>query len=656
MTDQRQLLSGHRYGGIADLERNLDTRDFSPAASSHNRPDGSAYPFGNAAFQFWDSKALGMKDGYDARVRSPNFASSLPSRGQTYVIHGFAAFIVPFFSDEYLPEQNGPAREVIDFRLHSSTERNWHRRRSGTGAPPPQLFQCVRSSLDGVNVRQLCDPNTALTREQALADSVGDAAVDGVWVWVGDVAHGTTAANATASSTVGGPGWVRAYPAGLTTGLVRREGYRFFEALKERHWLSTNTRLLLITMQLRSPNAGIRCQTNIFFEFPAVGGVLPSFDIITMPENDSDVTYFATIVLVWVLFFCFIEAMELAALGIRRYWADPWNLLDLMNYALYFYTFALIQIAIGTDSQSPSAIATAVGFETHAPMFVAWSNARSGIALNICLLIMKILKFTNILIPRMSMLSEVIYIASDELFYFTITLAITIFAFGLLMYTYCGSKILRYSSLDHSLISLVRALFGDFDVDEIDDNSVDTVNSYIFLGYLFVAVFILLSMFLAILGEAQSQVLGKGKNPRSPLIEWYASCVSWFKGEALHRLRRGRNQVSPLSVISANAATRMQAVARGHLARQEIAKQNQAARKIQAHLRGKMSRESLKKKWEQTGSWSPHSAALVANSKASKEAAAADAHAMLEQLYRLIMDLDRARTNVLPLPMPALDS
>lgn len=57
-----------------------------------------------------------------------------------------------------------------------------------------------------------------------------------------------------------------------------------------------------------------------------------------------------------------------------------------------------------------------------------------------------------------------------------------------------------------SFISLFRALFGEFDVDEIVRNTSGWLNVLFFLTYLFVAVFIMLSMFLAILAEAQSAV------------------------------------------------------------------------------------------------------------------------------------------------------
>ena len=61
-----------------------------------------------------------------------------------------------------------------------------------------------------------------------------------------------------------------------------------------------------------------------------------------------------------------------------------------------------------------------------------------------------------------------------------------------------------FSGQVSSTIALVRALFGDFSFEEISDNSRGYLNQILFLTYLFTAVFILLSMFLSILGESQA--------------------------------------------------------------------------------------------------------------------------------------------------------
>eukprot|EP00967_Tisochrysis_lutea_P107291 scaffold165353_cov29-Tisochrysis_lutea.AAC.1 len=69
-----------------------------------------------------------------------------------------------------------------------------------------------------------------------------------------------------------------------------------------------------------------------------------------------------------------------------------------------------------------------------------------------------------------------------------------------------GSRMPGFNGELTSFLTLIRALFGDFDIAEIIQVSSGLTNACLFLIYLFVAVFVLLSMFLAILGEAQGSV------------------------------------------------------------------------------------------------------------------------------------------------------
>ena len=79
-------------------------------------------------------------------------------------------------------------------------------------------------------------------------------------------------------------------------------------------------------------------------------------------------------------------------------------------------------------------------------------------------------------------------------------------AFSNMFYVQLGPVMEGFNDQLASFISLARALFGDFDIDEILNNSRGYTNAVLFLTYLFVAVFIMLSMFLAILGENQAKV------------------------------------------------------------------------------------------------------------------------------------------------------
>lgn len=160
-------------------------------------------------------------------------------------------------------------------------------------------------------------------------------------------------------------------------------------------------------------------------------------------------------------------------------------------------------------------VAEGVGFRNHHSICKMYSWARQSMAINACLQILKIMKFTNQLVPKMGLLSAVLLHAAPDLLYFTITFGISLVSFAVSFYCMLGANMDDFVSIERSLLTLLRALFGDFDVNEIDDNSPNMVNSTIFLVYLFIAVFILLSMFLAILGEAQGVVLEQNRQQSS---------------------------------------------------------------------------------------------------------------------------------------------
>ena len=57
------------------------------------------------------------------------------------------------------------------------------------------------------------------------------------------------------------------------------------------------------------------------------------------------------------------------------------------------------------------------------------------------------------------------------------------------------------------------------------------LNAILFLGYLFVAIFIMLSLFLAILAEAQSKVREKEEEQKEdPTFNEYGACFSLYQG------------------------------------------------------------------------------------------------------------------------------
>jgi hypothetical protein len=158
----------------------------------------------------------------------------------------------------------------------------------------------------------------------------------------------------------------------------------------------------------------------------------------------------------------------------------------------------------GLLAKRPRVAPRQFGFmDTWEVMFTA-REAKFYMSICVCLQLLKIIKFTNVIVPKMSLMTSVLAKGCYDLLFFGIIFGLSMFAFCQLFYIQLGSFMDDYHSQTSSIIALALALFGDFPFEEILDNSRGYVNGILFLVYLFVAVFILLSMFLAILGEAQA--------------------------------------------------------------------------------------------------------------------------------------------------------
>ena len=133
-------------------------------------------------------------------------------------------------------------------------------------------------------------------------------------------------------------------------------------------------------------------------------------------------------------------------------------------------------------------------------------RAKIYLSLCVCIQLLKIIKFTNVIVPKMSLMTRVLSKGASNLMLFGGVFMISMFAFSMLFNVQLGAAMDDFYSVDYSMISLTRGLFGDFNFVEIIENSRGYLNATFFLIYLFVAVFILLLMFLAILGESQAAV------------------------------------------------------------------------------------------------------------------------------------------------------
>jgi len=400
-------------------------------------------------FVYFDEEELGSNpDG----VQSAAIPSMMP-----FDATGFLAVAIPFFSDTYLAHEEGPAAEVTDYRLSYVNTTNGRVAR----------YYCVRVSTNGLHVKQLCDPG-----------SNGD---------------GT----------------------GSMTGVVRATVERMWNDLKRGHFIDMRTRVVTITLQLKSNHIGVRYRQTLMFELTSLGAVLTSYDVESRPLNkalEADLGFYADIALALVIFFCLMEGYEVYNAGVTSYFSDVWNVMDWLNFIVYFCVYGYVQACYAAIAETPeytpctSYLCREVGYFDDWKVMITFKQTKLCLSLCVCIQLFKILKIAALLVPKMGLATAILKQCVMDLFFFGITFIISMLAFSMMLFVQLGPMMESYIDQIPAFIALFRALFGDFDIDEILNNSSGYLNCLLFLGYLFVAIFIMLSMFLAILAEAQVAV------------------------------------------------------------------------------------------------------------------------------------------------------
>ena len=137
---------------------------------------------------------------------------------------------------------------------------------------------------------------------------------------------------------------------------------------------------------------------------------------------------------------------------------------------------------------------------------LATTNCKQLLAILTTIQWLKVIKYINGVVPKFALATSVLSHGLADLLMFFVFFCWSIISFSQLFFMQLGPYMEGYATLLRSMITLARALFGDFDMESVINISNGWLNAMFFIAYLFVAVFILLSIFLTILGEYQAQV------------------------------------------------------------------------------------------------------------------------------------------------------
>lgn len=254
-------------------------------------------------------------------------------------------------------------------------------------------------------------------------------------------------------------------------------------------------------------------------------------------DDTNDFTRLSMLILVFVMVIYYaIEELDLCrATGMERYKSISWAYLDFVNIALFILAgllkgYNLVAYAI--------AIPTGVADEDMLTRIADLGRSKylhdKIQGLNGFLLWFKLFKYVTITRPLMRM-SRVLATCVPDILSYAFLFWVVLIAFAVLGYLFCGNELESFSSIESSILTIMRSMYGDFDFDGLVE--VSGVTGFIYLGlWLVTSNTVLVNMFIAILSETYHRVTEEER--ANPTDTTYSKII-----EQLDRRKRETEQL-----------------------------------------------------------------------------------------------------------------
>ncbi|XP_055967274.1 polycystin-2 [Sorex fumeus] len=329
---------------------------------------------------------------------------------------------------------------------------------------------------------------------------------------------------------------------------VRAEAAAQVATLRRLGWLDRGTRAVFVDFSVYNANINLFCVVRLLAEFPATGGVVPSwqFQPVKLLRYVTTFDFFlAACEIVFCFFILYYLVEETLEIRIHRlhYFRSFWNCLDVVILVLSVFAIGIsVYRASGTEGL-PSRLEEA-GALPCLEHLAYWQAQLSSLAAVIVFFVwIKLFKFISFN-RTMSQLSTTMSRCAKELCGFAIMFLVIFLAYAQLAYLVFGTQVGDFSTFQECIFTQFRIILGDINFAEIEEAN-RVLGPLYFTTFVFFMFFILLNMFLAIINDTYSEVKSdlaqqKAEMELSDLIR---------KGchKALVKLKLRRNPVDDVS-------------------------------------------------------------------------------------------------------------
>ncbi|XP_067122241.1 polycystin-2-like [Centruroides vittatus] len=296
----------------------------------------------------------------------------------------------------------------------------------------------------------------------------------------------------------------------MDIGITKKTAKEKMDLLRQHLWVSRATRAIFLDFTVYNANLNLFCVVKLVFEFPATGGMIPSwsFRTVKLLRYVSTSDYF---ILGCEVLFCFFiiyyiveELLEIKKNKLS-YFKEVWNILDvvvilmsIICIAFSVYRTVMVENLLSGLLVDPELYPD---FESLGFWQTQFNNA---VALAVFFAWIKFFKYISFN-KTMTQLSSTLSRCSKDVGGFAIMFFIVFFAFAQLGYLLFGSQVQAFSSFGTAVFSLLRLILGDFDFEELEAAN-RVLGPIYFLSYVFFVFFVLMNMFLAIINDTYAEV------------------------------------------------------------------------------------------------------------------------------------------------------
>ncbi|CAH8632375.1 unnamed protein product [Schistosoma intercalatum] len=283
--------------------------------------------------------------------------------------------------------------------------------------------------------------------------------------------------------------------------------------LNQTHWIEFSTRAIIVQFTVYNPNINLFAIITALIEMPGIGAMIPSYRIETanlfgVLGSKTKLAQITSQALFAFILFCYL-IKELRSMFRQRlkYFTKFWNFVELFIICGSIAAIAAyIYMILSTKSSIEEFSRTHGNIYMNFQLLAYWNENLTYLTAIICFFAMLKLVYLFRFNQRVGLLGSVLKYAATDLKYFCFIFLVVFSAFVLVFYLLYNDTLSGFKTILNAIETSMQIILGKFDFTSMYERQM-VLGPLLFAAFSLCVVFVMVSMFIAILDESFQRVL-----------------------------------------------------------------------------------------------------------------------------------------------------